>query len=47
MITKEEMNRFIETMEILSNEETMEQIRKSEQDIKIGKVKEITSVRDL
>lgn len=33
MVTKEEMEQILETMEILSNPDTMEQIRQSEEDI--------------
>jgi len=47
MVTKEELNRFIETLEVLSNEDTMSQIAGSEEDIKEGKVKKIESVDDL
>ena len=47
MITKEEINNFIETLEIISNKDTMKQIRKSEQNIKSGKVKEINSIIDI
>ena len=37
----------IETLCILSNEDTMNQIESSENDIKKGKFKQITSVEDL
>lgn len=47
MVTKEEMEQILETMEILSNPDTMAQIRQSEEDIKSGKVKEIKSARDI
>ena len=47
MATKEEMEKIIETIEILSNPDTTEQIRRSEEDIKNGRVKEVRSVRDI
>ncbi len=47
MVTKEEMEQILETMEILSNPDTMEQIRQSEEEIKSGKVKEVKSARDI
>ena len=47
MVTKEEMEQVLETMEILSNPGTIEQIRQSEEDIKSGKVKEVKSTRDI
>ncbi len=46
MVTRDEMNSFIETIEILSNPETMNQICSSKKDIEIGNVKEINSVSD-
>jgi hypothetical protein len=47
MATKEELARAMETLCILSNEETMEQIESSECDIKRGKFKQIISVEEL
>ena len=47
MITKEEMNSFLETISIVSNEDTMKQIQNSEQDIKVGKIREVNSSNDL
>jgi len=47
MITKEEMERFLETLEILSHPNTLEQVRQSEEDIRAGRVKAIKSVRDM
>ncbi|MAF99172.1 MAG: hypothetical protein CMH61_01025 [Nanoarchaeota archaeon] len=47
MITKEDIQSFMETIGILSNSETMKQISESEEDIKHGRVKEVTSVNDL
>ena len=47
MVTKEEMNKFVDTLEVLSNEDTMSQIRQSERDIASGKFKEVNSVSDI
>jgi hypothetical protein len=47
MITRNEMNNFIETIQILSNSETMKQIQESEKNIEEGDVWEINSVSDL
>lgn len=47
MITKEEITKLLETIEILSNEQTMKQIIKSEDDIQHGRVKKINSVSDI
>jgi hypothetical protein len=46
-VTKEELNRLIETLEIVSNNDTMNQIDSSEKDIEEGNVKEIDSVNDI
>lgn len=42
-----EVESLIETVEILSDENLMRQIRESERDIKEGKVREIKSTDDL
>ena len=47
MVTKDEMERIIDTIEILSNPDTMEQIRQSEDDIGSGRIKEVKSVCDI
>ena len=47
MVTKDEMERIIDTIEILSNPDTMEQIRQSEEDIKAGRIKAVKSVCDI
>lgn len=39
MITKDEMSRLLNTLEILQDSDMMEQIRESEQNIKQGKIK--------
>ncbi len=41
------MDSLIETVEILSDEEFMEQIKESERNIKEGKIKEIKSKKDI
>ena len=47
MVTREEFEKAIDTISILSNEDTMEQIRESEKNIFEGKVEEINSVSEL
>ncbi len=47
MVTKEEISKFLDTLEIMTNPKTMEQVRRSEQDIKEGRIKEINSIRDI
>ena len=47
MATKEELANAMETICILSNEDTMQQIESSEKDIKRRKFKEIGSIEDL
>ena len=47
MATKQELTEAFETMAILSNEDTMNQIESSESDLKKGKFKQIRSVNDL
>ncbi len=47
MVSKEELEKFIETIEILHNPETMKQIKASEEDILAGRTKKIRSVKDL
>ncbi len=42
-----EVDDLIETLEVLSDKELMEQIRESEKQIKEGKVKEIRSKSDI
>ena len=46
MVTREEMNSFIETIAILSNDDTMAQINASEKDISLGNIREITDIYD-
>ena len=47
MIRREDLDGLVDTIELMSNPEKMERIRKSEEDIKRGNVKEISSVQDL
>ncbi len=47
MVTKKEIESLIDTIGIMSNPKTMKQIAKSMEDIKHGRVKEISSVKDL
>ena len=47
MATKRELAQAIETVCVLSNGDTMMQIRSSTNDIKRGKFKEVRSVEDL
>lgn len=44
LMSKEEYDALIDTMEILSNERTMESIRRAEEDIKAGRVKPLDDV---
>ena len=46
IITRDEMDGFLETVAILSNPSTMKQIIASQRDIGLGNVKEINSVSD-
>ncbi|HJH27707.1 MAG TPA: hypothetical protein C5S37_13315 [Methanophagales archaeon] len=47
MVTREDIEALVDSVKILSNPKTMEALRKSEEDIKAGRVKEVTSVEDL
>lgn len=47
MVTREDLEALVDSVEILSNPKTMEALRKSDRDIKAGRVKEVTSVDDL
>lgn len=47
MVTREDLEALIDSVEILSNPNTMEALRKSDRDIKAGRVREVTSVEDL
>lgn len=47
MVSKQEVESLIETMEILHNPLTMAQVRASEADIKAGRTKPVKSMKDL
>jgi antitoxin YefM len=47
MVTREELETLIDSVEILNNPKTMEALHKSDQDIEAGRVREVTSVKDL
>ena len=47
MVRREDLDALLDTVEILSNPETMAQIQKSEEDIATGRFREISSVDDL
>ncbi|MAF35233.1 hypothetical protein CMO91_05295 [Candidatus Woesearchaeota archaeon] len=47
MVSKEELASVLASLEISSNEKTMEQVKASEKDIKEGRTKQIKSVKDL
>jgi len=47
MVTKEEMTSFMESVAVMENEETMEQISGSGEDFAEGRAREVNSVDDL
>ena len=47
MITREDLEALIDSVEIRSNPKTMEALRRSDLDIKEGRVKEVSSVEDM
>lgn len=47
MVTKEEFNRMVESMEIMSHADTLKQIRASEEDIKAGRTRRVRSTSDM
>lgn len=47
MVTKNELESLTDTIEILSNPETMKQLAGSAEDIRKGRVKQIASTKDL
>jgi antitoxin YefM len=47
MVRREDLEAIVDTVEILSNPVTMQLIKKSDRDIRQGRVKEISSVEDL
>lgn len=47
MATKKQVESLVDSVEVLSNPDTMKQLADSAKDIKVGKVKEVSSVKDL
>ncbi|MAG01723.1 hypothetical protein CMI42_00120 [Candidatus Pacearchaeota archaeon] len=47
MVTKEELKQVMETIAVLSNSDTLDQIKKSEEDVREGRVHKINSVLDI
>ena len=47
MVRREDLDALLDTVEILSNPETMAAIQKSEEDIAAGRYREISSIDDL
>ena len=47
IITRKDVEALIDSIEILSNPKTLGALHKSDQDIKAGRVEEITSVKEL
>ncbi len=47
MVTKQELESWLETMAILSSPETMKQIEASERDVREGRFTEIDSIHEL
>ena len=47
MITREEFEGMVDSLAVLSNDDTMKQIIDSVKDIENGKVKEVSSVKDI
>lgn len=47
MVRREDLGALLDTIEILSNPETMAAIQKSEEDIAAGRYREISSIDDL
>ncbi|MEK6961629.1 MAG: hypothetical protein AABX47_10785 [Nanoarchaeota archaeon] len=47
MVSKEEVENLLETVEILHNPKTMSQVKASEADIKGGRTKPINNMKDL
>lgn len=47
MITKEELEPIMDSIEILSNPATMQALARSDEDIRNGKIKKISGIDDL
>ena len=47
MVTQEDLEALVDSVEILSNPKTREALRRSDLDIKEGRVKEVSSVEEM
>ncbi|MCG7849620.1 MAG: hypothetical protein MIO93_10640 [ANME-2 cluster archaeon] len=47
MVTRDDLDALVDSVEILSNPKTMEALRKSDLDIKEGRIKEVSSVEEM
>ncbi|HWQ67807.1 MAG TPA: hypothetical protein VN372_13190 [Methanospirillum sp.] len=47
MVTKEELEPIVDTIEILSNPVTMQALARSDEDIRNGKIRKISGIDDL
>jgi antitoxin YefM len=47
MVTRDDLDALVDSVEILSNPKTMEALRKSDLDIKEGRSKEVSSVEEM
>ncbi|VVB84226.1 Uncharacterised protein [uncultured archaeon] len=47
MVTHEDLEALVDSVEILSNPKTMEALRRSDLDIKEGRVKEVSSIKEM
>ena len=47
MITRKDMDKLVDTLEIMQSPDTMEQLKASNEDKKQGGIKVITSMKDL
>ncbi len=47
MVTREDVEALIDSVEILNNPKTMEALHRSDHDIEAGRVREVTSVKEL
>ncbi len=47
MVTKKDMEQMMETIQIVHNKETMSQLAGSKEDIKLARVRTISSAQDL
>ena len=47
MVKREDLEALVDTVEILRNPATMQAIKKSDQDIRYGRIKPISSIDDL